>query len=111
MLNLLFVLLIIHALLDFPLQGDSVAINKNPHANTPLQKFVPWYYWMGSHALVHGGGVLLVTGSTLLALLETFAHFIIDLGKCHLKYSIHVDQALHLVCKIIWVLIAVFVLR
>lgn len=108
MLHLLFYFVVMHALLDFPLQGDTVAVNKNPHANTPLQKHVPWYYWLGAHALVHGGGVLIITGSTLLGVLETISHFVIDWGKCHYKYSIHVDQALHMLCKIVWVLIFFF---
>ena len=102
---LFFFLLVVHAILDFPLQGDSVAVNKNPNANTDLQKHVPWYYWMGAHALAHGGGVALVTGSALLGLFETLCHFLIDYGKCNKKYSIHGDQCLHVVCKIIWITI------
>jgi len=100
---LLFALLVAHALFDFPLQGDATAINKNPDANTSLQKAVPWYYWMASHALLHGGGVALVTGSVVLGMLETVCHFLIDLGKCKNLYTIHLDQALHLLCKVIWV--------
>jgi hypothetical protein len=108
-LTILFYLLVAHALLDFPLQGDAVAINKNPNANTALQKHVPWYYWMGSHALIHGGGVALVTGSIWLGLAETTCHFLIDYGKCNQKYSIHGDQILHVVCKVIWVIIWFFI--
>jgi hypothetical protein len=111
MFKLFFVLLIVHAILDFPLQGDVVAINKNPNAKTELQKNVPWYYWMAAHALAHGGGVLFITGSFLLSILETLAHFLIDFGKCHYKYSIHVDQALHIASKVLWVLIAIFYLN
>lgn len=102
-LNVLFALLVVHCLVDFPLQGEATAINKNPDANTPLQKAVPWYYWLGSHALIHGGGVALVTGSLFLGVLETFAHFFIDLAKCKNYFSIHQDQLLHVVCKVVWV--------
>ena len=98
----LFFLIVLHALLDFPLQGDAVAINKNPNAKTELQKHVPWYYWLGSHALIHGGGVALVTGSVGLGCAETICHFLIDYGKCQRKYSIHGDQLLHVVCKVVW---------
>jgi hypothetical protein len=101
----LFFLLAVHALLDFPLQGDAVAINKNPNANTELQKHVPWYYWMGAHALIHGGGVALVTNSLWLGLAETTCHFLIDYGKCDKRYSIHGDQALHVLCKVVWVIL------
>ena len=104
-ITIFFYLLVVHALFDFPLQGDSVAVNKNPNAKTALQQHVPWYYWMGAHALTHGGGVAFVTGSVWLGLAETICHFLIDYGKCNHKYSIHGDQILHVVCKVIWVII------
>lgn len=110
MLASFFALIVVHALLDFPLQGDTVAINKNPNAKTDLQKGVPWYYWMTSHALAHGGGVALVTGSIWLGLAETFCHFFIDLMKCYKVFSIHIDQLLHVVCKVVWTLMFFYVL-
>lgn len=100
-----FLLIAAHAAFDYALQGDTVAVNKNPNANTPLQKHVPWYYWLGSHALMHGGAVALITGSAWLGLAEAVAHCAIDYGKCLGKYSIHIDQLLHLVCKIVWLLV------
>lgn len=103
--TLLFYLSVVHAIMDFPLQGEAVAINKNPNAGTELQKHVPWYYWNLSHALAHGGGVALVTGSVWLGILETIAHFFIDLGKSNKLYCIHSDQIFHIICKIIWVMI------
>ncbi len=105
---LFFYLLVVHAILDFPLQGDSVAVNKNPNANTELQKHVPWYYWILSHALAHGGGVAFITGSVLLGFFETVCHFLIDYGKCNKKYSIHGDQVLHILCKITWIIIWIY---
>jgi hypothetical protein len=98
----LFLLLVGHAICDYPLQGDAVAINKNPNANTPLQKHVPWYYWLLSHALMHGGAVALITGSVVLGVLETIAHFFIDYHKCVGRYNIHIDQLLHIICKFLW---------
>lgn len=106
-LSALFILVALHALLDFPLQGDAVAINKNPNAKTELQKHVPWYYWLGSHALAHGFGVWFVTQSALLGVLETVAHFFIDLAKCNKWFSIHVDQILHIVCKVLWLVVLI----
>lgn len=109
--TVLFLLIFVHCLADFSLQGDATAINKNPDANTPLQKAVPWYYWLGSHAIIHGGGVALVTGSIFLGVLETIAHFLIDLGKCKNYFSIHQDQLLHVLCKVIWAALLVGVLN
>ena len=100
-----FLLLVAHAVCDYPLQGDAVAINKNRNAKTELQKHVPWYYWLGSHALMHGGAVALITGMPVLGLLETVCHFGIDFLKCEKVFDIHVDQILHIACKILWVCI------
>jgi len=105
---ILFLLIGAHALFDFPLQGDAIAINKNRNKNTPLQKEVPWYYWMAAHAFTHGMAVALITQSVALGICETIAHFAIDCGKCESKYSIHVDQLLHLLCKVLWVVILNF---
>lgn len=98
----LFYLIAAHALLDFPLQGDAVAVNKNRHAKTELQNHVPWYYWMSSHALVHGAAVGLITHNIWLGFAETICHFVIDTLKCEKFYTIHTDQFLHICCKIYW---------
>ena len=37
-----------------------------------------------------------------LALIEAVVHWFIDLGKCEKLYNIHVDQGLHMICKVIW---------
>lgn len=102
---ILFLMLAAHAAFDYSLQGDTVAINKSPTANTLLQKHVPWYYWLGAHALMHGGAVACITGSAWLGIAETLAHSVIDYGKCLNKYTIHGDQLLHLVCKFVWLFI------
>jgi hypothetical protein len=101
--TIFFYLMAAHALLDFPLQGEQVAVNKNPNSNTELQKAVPWYYWMGSHAMLHGAAVMMITNSLVCGLAETVAHFIIDLNKCNGRYSIHIDQLLHMLCKVLWI--------
>lgn len=101
-LMVLFLLIAAHAAFDYAWQGDTVALNKNPNAHTPLQFHVPWYYWMASHALMHGAAVALITNSAVLGIAEAVAHFFIDWGKCTNKYSIHGDQALHGLCKLVW---------
>lgn len=98
-----FLLLGSHALFDFPLQGETVAINKNRNSKTHLQKEVDWFYWMSAHALTHGLGVALITQSMWLGIAETVSHFAIDYGKCEKMYGIHADQFLHVLCKVLWV--------
>lgn len=88
-----------HALADFGLQSDWVAINKNRHLNkTPVH----WLYVLSAHALIHGMAVWLITGNIYLGLAETAAHGMIDFGKCESLYGIHVDQGLHFSCKVLW---------
>jgi len=106
---ILFFLLAAHALCDFPLQGDATAINKNRNANTALQKSVPWQYWLLSHALIHGGAVALITQNVWLGIAETIAHFWIDFFKCEGKYNIHVDQILHVACKVVWFILYIMI--
>lgn len=106
-----------HALMDFALQGDAMATCKCRKANSPLQKAVPWYYWMSAHALLHGAAVGFVirfadatfTLQTVAAYaaLETLIHWLIDVAKCEGYTSIHTDQAAHVVCKLIWALMLV----
>jgi hypothetical protein len=91
-----------HALGDYPLQNDYMARGKN--WNTPVPG-VPWYYLLGAHAVVHGGLAGLATGSLMVGILETSAHFFIDSLKNKEIISIHSDQALHIGCKVVWVVL------
>ena len=105
-----FFLLAGHALADYPLQSGAMAVCKCRKANNPLQKDVPWFYWMAAHALVHGGMVAVVVkwlgysqdAAVLLGCLEFFIHFLIDCGKCEKLYGMAIDQLLHVACKGIW---------
>jgi len=94
-----------HAVADYPLQGEAMALEKDRHSTTPLQAQVPWYYWLSAHSLIHGGAVTLVTGSVWLGLAETAAHWVIDFAKCEKWTNIHQDQAMHAVCKIAWAML------
>jgi hypothetical protein len=107
---MLFFLLAGHALMDYALQGDAMATCKCRRSTHPAQQGVPWYYWLTAHALTHGlaVGVLLRWAgydwnlAVGFALAETVAHWLIDLGKCERLYNIHVDQLLHILCKVAW---------
>lgn len=100
---MLFQMLVLHALCDFPLQGDYLAKAKNPCAPLPG---TPWPIALAAHALIHGGAVMLVTGSLTLGIAETTAHAAIDIAKCRGAISYTTDQALHVACKIAWACIA-----
>ena len=107
---MLFFLLAGHALMDYSLQTDPMAVCKCRRANNPLQQSVPWYYWLTAHALIHGGmvGVLFQWRygdwnlAVAFAIAETVVHWFIDFGKCEKLYGMHVDQSLHVLCKVLW---------
>ena len=96
-----------HALCDYPLQGDFLARAKNRTAPLPG---VPWYQALGAHAIIHGGTVALLTGIPLLGLAEAAAHAFIDDLKCTGRIGFNTDQALHILCKVAWVGIAIGVI-
>ena len=106
----MFFLLAGHALMDYSLQGDTMAACKCRRSTHPAQQAVPWYYWLTAHALTHGAAVGLLIqwgyGNWFLAVgfavAETLSHWLIDIGKCEKLYNIHVDQALHVLCKVLW---------
>ena len=109
MIETLFKLLCGHAVADFCLQSDFIAKNKNRHnlpmgydpkLHGPIQKV--WFHVLTAHALTHGLAVYLATGNIFFGILETIAHCVIDFGKCEKWFGIHVDQALHILCKLLW---------
>ena len=107
---LLFFLIAAHALMDYSLQNDSMAVCKCRKSTAPLAASVPWYYWLTSHALLHGAAVGIIfrwmnfdwSVVAVLATAETVIHWFTDYGKCEKWYSLHVDQAIHILCKIAW---------
>ena len=105
LLALLFFLIVAHALMDYSLQNDSMAVCKCRKSTSPLAASVPWYYWLTSHALLHGAAVGVIFRwevVAVLAIAETVIHWFVDYGKCEKWYSLHVDQAIHIICKIAW---------
>lgn len=121
MLTLLFWLLVGHALADYPLQGDFIAKAKNHRSPIPG---VPWMHGLLWHAVIHGGAVALATGSVALGCAEIAAHTAIDFAKSEglfyrrslapwypdnpskAAFGFHVDQLLHVVCKVLWAVLA-----
>ena len=101
-MRMLFLLYFGHFLADYPLQGEFLALAKN--RNVPIPG-VPWYQAMAAHAFIHAGMVFVITGSSLCASLELCLHFIIDFTKCEKIINFNVDQALHLLCKVLYILI------
>lgn len=102
---LFFKLLIGHAVADFVLQSDTMARAKSRHSDfgkSQGSSFPQWYYWLTAHALVHGGAVYLLTGSAVLGLIETLLHWAIDFAKQERWINFHQDQALHLLCKVLY---------
>lgn len=111
--TLLFLLICGHAIGDFTLQNEWIATNKNRHVRRNLspeiraQTQVIWPHLMTAHALHHGLIVYLITHNLTLGLAETVVHWLTDFGKCEKWYGFHLDQAIHVTCKFLWVALLV----
>jgi hypothetical protein len=107
---MLFVLLAGHALGDYAWQTEAIATCKCPGSTNPLQKSVPWPYWLTAHSLVHGGIVAVIVkwwghsadAAVALGIAETAIHFAIDFAKCRNLFGMAIDQWLHVGCKVAW---------
>ena len=97
-LSTFWLLVIAHAITDYPLQGRFIAEHKTPGAPR-LGGEVVWPWVLSAHALVNAGGVLLVTGSLTLSVAEAVVHWLIDFGKGCRAYGFSTDQSLHLASK------------
>jgi Protein of unknown function (DUF3307) len=100
-----FALAVAHALADFPLQGDYIAKQKTRASAGSDEE---WIIALLAHSLIHAGCVWLVTGSMLLGAVELLLHALIDIGKGQRKFGLLTDQALHLGCKAIYVLLIAY---
>lgn len=103
-LELFFKLLIGHALADFALQNEFMALSKN--RNTPpnyLDKVhLPmWPYTLTCHALINAGVVWVIIGNPIFAIIELVSHWLIDFVKCEGIFTIHEDQCFHVFIKFI----------
>lgn len=95
-------LLVGHAFGDYAFQSDFMV-----HAKSPRHGSI-WPWVLGSHCLIHGFCVALILGNVWLGLAELAAHFVIDLCKSlglfgGKEISFHIDQALHVTCKAVWI--------
>lgn len=97
----LLALLAVHALADYPLQGDWLAKAKN-HKLSLVPGETIWPMALASHSLIHALGVYLVTSSLLMASFELVAHAAIDYGKCDGRLTYNQDQVAHVVCKLVY---------
>ena len=96
-------LVFVHFLCDFSLQSDRMALEKQPGHDRTLA----WGWWLTAHAATHGLAVALITAQPLLGLLETLAHALIDWCKGRFRWSMALDQGLHLGCKLVWLLLLI----
>lgn len=102
-LHMMFWLTVSHFAFDYPLQGDTTAIQKSPLCKNDLSKHVPWMYWLAAHCLMQAGGVVLITGNLGLGMVELVIHALTDYSKCRGWIGIHTDQAIHICCKVLYV--------
>ena len=102
-LELFGALIVGHVVCDYPLQGDFLAKAKNRAMPIPG---VPWQQALGAHAIMHGGAVWLLTGIWWLGAAEMLVHVFIDDRKCTGNLTFNQDQALHVACKVVWVILA-----
>ena len=102
--TMFFLLLVGHAIADYPLQGQFLAEGKNRH--TTLGK-VYWPHALAAHSIIHGGFVTAITGSAALGVAEAMAHGVTDWVKCEGRISLNTDQAVHIACKVVWFSLAI----
>jgi hypothetical protein len=104
--QVLFALLIAHALFDYPLQGEFLAKYKNRHFKEDGAAINGlWIHCLTSHSLLHAGGVWLITGSFIIGIIEFVLHWVIDFLKCEGITNFHIDQFLHVLCRIFYVIL------
>lgn len=102
--SLCFLLIAWHAIADYPLQSDFIATAKNRHTELGKQY---WLWVLPAHSLIHGIGVMLITGEVWLGVFETGVHFLIDFLKCDNRITLNQDQCLHLLAKLCIVIMVV----
>ena len=92
-------LLVGHAVADFALQTSAMFYGKDRNILSDYDNAPKWQIWLSAHSLIHGGAVMIVTGSLWFALAEVILHWVIDFAKCEGWTNPQQDQLLHIVCK------------
>jgi hypothetical protein len=112
-IDLFFWLIVGHAVADFPAQSAFLATLKNHLKSASLglgEKVWPWGLFY--HSMIHGGFVAYATGYVWIGMLEAIAHAVIDYNKSAGRFgknSFHIDQWLHIGCKVVWAVLALSV--
>ncbi|MDR3323584.1 MAG: DUF3307 domain-containing protein [Zoogloeaceae bacterium] len=93
--GILFQLLVWHLIADVLLQPQALANAKRKPGVAGVAVLV-------LHGFIHGLGTGLILESLWAVLLETFAHTLVDFGKCRGYYGLAPDQCAHLTCLGCW---------
>jgi hypothetical protein len=100
-------LITVHFICDYPLQGEWLAKAKNHKLNlVPGQ--VIWPHCLFGHASIHALPVAILTSSVWIGLIELITHMITDYLKCDGKLTYNQDQFIHISLKIIYAAIVVW---
>ena len=104
--QILYWLLIGHALADYALQSDSMINRKNPKwviqdVRIVRSPYGPWWWTMLAHSAINGAFVSLLTGNIAYGMVETVLHFLLDWAKCLGKINAMEDQAGHILSKVL----------
>ena len=100
--DLLITMVLGHFVGDYALQSDRMAVEKCAGKDVTLS----WKWWLCAHTAIHGFIVAVITGLPWLGIAEWIIHAGIDICKCRGYYRLRTDQALHLLCKVAWTVIA-----
>lgn len=85
-------LMLVHYLADYPLQGEYLAKGKNRF--DPNNKDI-WFHCLFAHSMIHALLVFAVTGSYIAFIYQAVTHFWIDYDKCKGELTYTQDQLLH----------------
>ena len=99
MIGNIFKLCFAHALGDMALQTSFMATHKKRKNNKE------WYMVLFGHAIMNGGCMWIVTGNEIIGIVETIFHFLIDLCKSEGYFNNKIDQLLHFVCIIMYLIL------
>lgn len=102
-LVLFFALCVGHALVDYGLSTEYIALNKS-HRREQARGEWPWV--LLAHSLMHGGAVFFITGHAILGVGELLAHALTDYLKSDGRISYGADQTIHYLTKSVWVILA-----
>lgn len=106
--EMLLMMVAAHGLCDYPLQGDWLSKAKNPTlALVPNEAIWPGALFF--HAMIHAAAVKLITGSWTFAIAEFVIHAATDYAKCKGAFGYNTDQIIHVVTKVMFFAVIVFV--